>query len=140
MSDTPELLPPEGAEDWSSHWLYHPYDHTLFVWTWSAKKVWAAYGGTEISPAEMADDGWSYYAPARPDDATERARLEGEVTRLRKWINLLLPIVAGCADEGMIIDGHDAQEAIVAIASDLGFTENQDWTGAAIQEALHHGR
>lgn len=144
MTDAPELLPPDGADDQSIHTLLNKQKRAVCaVWD-AAVNAWGIDGDAYRDPTNAARVGYIYYRsgyiPARPDDATERARLSAEVARLRKWVDLMLPIVTGCADDGLVIDGHDAQDAIVAIAADLGFTDDQDWTGTAIQKALRHDR
>ncbi len=87
MSDAPELLPPEGAEDGSLHWLVTTAtDGTLYTevtWRCRFESYWS-WPNCRMTPAEAWENGYRYHAPARPDDATERARLTAEVARLRE--------------------------------------------------------
>jgi hypothetical protein len=86
-----ELRPPEGAEDGSRHWIAAP-DAPPIVGVWSNDHGWMLPGGWLPPRLAAKFYHFRYHAPARPDDATERARLEAEVGRLRG-------IVAGLADE-----------------------------------------
>lgn len=51
MTDAPELLPPEGAEDWSWHWLRSPVSgEGLFRWD----RVRRRWQGTFMLTAKIA--------------------------------------------------------------------------------------
>lgn len=76
-----ELRPPEGAEDTRWHWIEDRDGYRRPVAYMSG--LWGI-GDALVKPSTTGSLGYRYHAPARPDDATERARLEGEVARLRE--------------------------------------------------------
>jgi hypothetical protein len=85
-----ELRPPEGAEFRSHHWLQLDDYYLPIVWD---NTVGWGIGYRWVSPMEAYRRGYRYHAPARPDDATERQRLEGEVARLRKELDALKVVI-----------------------------------------------
>lgn len=77
-------------------------------------------------------------APARPDDASERARLEGEVARLREALAAAVRVAGEARDEwDKAPNGMKAGKLLIAL-SDPRLKYRDDIT--AIHEALRHDR
>jgi hypothetical protein len=85
MSD--ELRAPPNAEI-GYHWLFMPNGRSAATW-------WDGVSWYLSDPIGWPTDGYRYHAPAHPDDATERARLEGEVARLRRALATIADIPLG---------------------------------------------
>lgn len=83
---TPRCEPPPEwltNDDTPYHWVCHKHDDKPSIARFRAR-------GTPPLTSLYVDDelaseanGWRYLAPCRPDDATERLRLEAENARLR---------------------------------------------------------
>jgi hypothetical protein len=79
---TDECRPAAGAEH---HWFKHN-DHGYRLYeriSGTALGTFWMYRDFGGKSETLAAEGWTYHLPASPDDATERARLEGENKRLR---------------------------------------------------------
>jgi len=119
---TDELRPPEGTEDALMHWLDHNGQPVVAQYT--SFPEWGVYGKW-YSPAEAYERGLRYHAPARPDDATERARLEAENARLREALEKARDQFAFYAEH------HNAKGATEKATSNQQFVD-------MCREALRH--
>ena len=85
---TDECRPAAGAEN---HWFKHK-DHGYRLYeriSGTALGTFWMYRDFGGKSETLAAEGWTYHLPASPDDATERARLEGENKRLREALALI---------------------------------------------------
>lgn len=98
---TDRCEPPPEWRDHCWHWL-KIHDNSIVAFWWNGEG-WRRTLGS-LDPVEMACAGYTYVAPCRPDDATERVRLEAENARLKADLNIArqgLLIVSGqsqCVD------------------------------------------
>lgn len=77
---TDRCEPPPEWRDHCWHWL-KIHDNSIVAFWWNGEGRRRTLGS--LDPVEMACAGYTYLAPCRPDDATERLRLEAENARLR---------------------------------------------------------
>lgn len=94
MTDAPELLPPHGMQDGHYHLANSDTEIEEKTIGRFYNRYWNIYGG-RYSPHDAWRLGYIIIAPARPDDATERARLEGEVARLREALERITRLPLG---------------------------------------------
>lgn len=101
---TDRCEPPPEWRDHCWHWL-KIHDNSIVAFWWNGEG-WRRTLGS-LDPVEMACAGYTYLAPCRLDDATERARLEAENARLQGLIRAIL-----AADErGQGLPFADAMDA-----------------------------
>lgn len=84
MSDRCEP-PPElrGVDGW--HWVQRTSDPPVVLW-WvpgiqGFDGRWLTYGGNQLLPFSMAEDGWRYVAPVATPDEVEALRAERDAAR-----------------------------------------------------------
>ena len=84
MTQQPACVPPEGAEDASSHWVQHSSGLST-VWRWRilSNAGWCLPGTNEQTlPQDAYAAGWRYSHPASPTDATDLAAARAENAKL----------------------------------------------------------
>jgi len=102
---TTDCRPPDGTEPNTQHWLEHDkhgiclarYEVDYGVDQQMMWRISIGYGQLVLFSCRSTELGWRYLAPARPDDAVERARLEEEKKRLLDILRRVMAHgVAGC--------------------------------------------
>ena len=114
---TDECRPAAGAADGSLHWLLDTDagHHNMAVWIPTPQACWAMNGRLWY-PSDLHKAGLTYHAPASPDDATERARLEREVKRLQGQIDAQAKPVAG---DPVFMVLHELQQENIRLRGSL---------------------
>lgn len=116
---TDECRPAAGAESAERHWLNHPRWGWALGWWLPLSGDWriqAICGNIVATSREAAELNWTYHAPASPDDATERARLEREVKMLQGQIDAQAKPVAG---DPVFMVLHELQQENIRLRGSL---------------------
>lgn len=100
---TPSLLPPEGTQDGTVHFLSNDGGNTHERWLWAGSAWWfAPMPGRSYPPREMADLGWTY---AMPDVVGGLGSLRDQVVEAARWW-------AECDDDARPSAMHDLDHAV----------------------------
>lgn len=142
---TDRCAPPDGSPSgW--YWLRFLEKEYPFPFYWfDDLKRWETESGECASSEIMAKTGYSYYRPARPDDAEARERLEAENKRLLALINT--PVITDWFD-GVRIEAahqqerwgssHDAGKSPLDWFWLIGYLAQKVVSADTTEKALHH--